>query len=504
MYKTLRPIKDAYITNRVINGTVQTGSNVGTAGSIDVYKLYGFTATTTGSVDVPNVELTRALIKFDMSPLSALVSAGKVDINNSTFRCTLVLHDVYGGQPTPRNFSIDVFPLSASFEEGLGKDVVFYSDYDECNWASASAGQAWIGTGCSFAGNETVSCDYLTGALGTSLTSQQLFVTGEEDLTVDVTAAVSSSLVGTIPDEGFRLSLTSAIETDLHTYFVKRFASRTAFNDDLRPELVVRFDDSVQDDTAAMYLDAPGQMFLRNYVNSVPASILSGTVAVTGDDCVILTLTTPVSGGSYVTYFTGSQHRSGANPQPGLYSASVVVSSVTPELVAQWQRSGSVTFDPTWSSIDGTVTYHVGAPVVFQMPQRGPVAIDPRRLDVVVHGLRARLAADEATVLRVNVFDRTSPHVLRATRVPVERPGTVLRDVHYQVRDAVTGRVKIPFDLTLNSTRVSSDSKGMYFKLDAANLTSGRSYVVDVKVVTGDDVQLHEACSPQFRVADAA
>jgi len=505
MLKVLRPLKDAYITDRWINGSPVTGSNVGAAGSLDLYKLYGYTSTAVGNVQIPNVELTRLLVQFDLAPLRQLVAAGKVDPTNPSFSCRIHLSDVYAGQPTPTNFTVVAYPLSASFDEGLGRDVVFYTDLDVCSWQNASlASGSWFVTGCGLGGDDRGPCDYLTASRGVQLGFFQTYITGEEDLDIDVTPAVSATLAGLVPDSGFRISLTPSLEQDAHSYFVKRFASRTAYNEDKRPKMLVRFDDSVQDDTSNMYLDSAGYMFLYNYVRSAPANLTSGSSPVTGSNCLLLQLTTPVSGGTFSLAFTGSQHFSGINPQVGIYSASVSVLSSIPQLAAQWQASGSVTFTPTWGSLDGTVPYLTGAAVKFNLPQRGDRSISPRRFEVTVQGVRDRVGCSEQAVLRVNIFDYTSPYLLQATRLPVELPGVVVRDVHYQVRDAVTRQVVIPFDVVTNSTRASNDSTGMYFKLDASNLTPGHTYVIDVLVVTGDGQQLYEAASVPFKVDAAA
>jgi hypothetical protein len=87
-------------------------------------------------------------------------------------------------------------------------------------------------------------------------------------------------------------------------------------------------------------------------------------------------------------------------------------------------------------------------------------------------------------------------------KLPVELPGVVVRDVHYQIRDAETNVVKVPFDTVKNSTRVSSDSAGMFFSLDVSNLTNHHTYVVDVLVVTGNNRQVYRSASPAFRVSD--
>ena len=503
MFKVLRPLKDAYITDRVMNGSASLASNVGAAGSLDLYKLYGYTTTLSGSAHLPNTELTRLLVQFDLAPLKALVNAGLVDMSNPSFSCHLHLYDVYGGQPTPNNFTVTVSPLSASFDEGLGRDVVYYSDFDTCNFLTAShVGGTWLVSGCGLAGTGSVPCDYITASAGgLSYVGTQTFTTGEEDLDIDVTSAISATLAGAVPDNGLRVSFIAALENDTHTYFVKRFASRTAFNEDLRPKLLVRFDDSIQDDTDNVFLGSTSYLFLHNYVRSAPANLLSGSAAITGSNSLILQLVTPMSGGTYSLYFTGSQHYAGTNPITGIYSASVLVSPNDPIIAQSLAVSGSVPLLPIWQSLDGTVAFLTGSVITAYAPQRGPQSLDPRTFVVTVLGLHESHDADEQTVLRVNIFDHTSP-LIKAAKVPVELPGIVVRDVHYQVRDTTTGAIPIPFDAVTNSTRVSNDSAGMYFPLDMSALTSGHSYVVDVLIITGNNHQRYKAASPTFRVGD--
>ena len=118
MFKVLRPNKDTYITNRVVDGEMRLHANVGGAGSLDLFKLYGYAS---DANEQPITELSRLLVKFDLEPLRKLVNAGKVSILSDAFTCKLYLHDVYGGQPTPSNFTARVYPLSASFDEGHGR-----------------------------------------------------------------------------------------------------------------------------------------------------------------------------------------------------------------------------------------------------------------------------------------------------------------------------------------------------------------------------------------------
>ena len=51
-----------------------------------------------------------------MSEVTRMHSAGQIDVSDASFKSKLILHDVYGGQTTPNNYHIIVFPLSQSFD----------------------------------------------------------------------------------------------------------------------------------------------------------------------------------------------------------------------------------------------------------------------------------------------------------------------------------------------------------------------------------------------------
>ena len=110
MYKILKADKDTYITDKVVNDSRSHGANVGIAGTLDLFKLYG--STVTGSLKLPNIELSRLLIHFDLTSLRTLVSENKIDVTNNSFFAKLKLVDVYGGQPTPDKFTRTISPLS--------------------------------------------------------------------------------------------------------------------------------------------------------------------------------------------------------------------------------------------------------------------------------------------------------------------------------------------------------------------------------------------------------
>ena len=62
--------------------------------------------------------------------------------------------------------------------------------------------------------------------------------------------------------------------------------------------------------------------------------------------------------------------------------------------------------------------------------------------------------------------------------------------------DPQTGEIIIPFDTNNNSTRLSSDSEGMYFKLYMDGLLVGRSYKIEFLIKDFDsDLLLNDILS---------
>jgi hypothetical protein len=466
-------------------------SNVGIAGSLDLFKLYGFTS----SGSVPNIELSRLLIHFDMSSLNNAVYSGTLKPEYNSFWAKIHLYDVYGGQPTPDRFTVSITPLAQSFDEGRGKDVVYYGDFDACNFLTASSigNTQWIVSGCANAGiPDSSPHDYFTG----SWEHTQYFNTGEEDLEVDVTNVVREILTGTIENHGFRIALTPEEETDDYTYFVKRFASRHAYDDSKHPKLIIGFDDSIRDDSQGLSLDSHGTLFLYNYDNGVPSDITSGSTPVSN---LKLKLQLPVSGGSYELIFSGSRYSS------GLYSASVYVPSTDPIIMSAFSSSGSIVkMTPIWGSIDDSITFLTGTQVNVRTANRGSITISPKNFVVTVHGLHDVHRSDEIAQLRVNVFDYASPFIT-VVKVPVNSPGAfqgIVSDAFYSVRDAVTQEVVIPFDVEHGSTRLSSDAESLFFNLDMSNLTKNHTYVIDILLYVGGKQQRYNGASAIFKVSN--
>ena len=131
MYLVYTGSKDTYITDKIIDNSFSASdANVGQAGTIDIFKLYDETVLngTTGSA-----EISRGLIKFDLAPIRELTGS-LIDINDSSFKVKMKLHNLLGGTAVPSNFTLVVAPLSKSFDEGFGRDLSAFSDLDVANF----------------------------------------------------------------------------------------------------------------------------------------------------------------------------------------------------------------------------------------------------------------------------------------------------------------------------------------------------------------------------------
>jgi len=284
MYLILTASKDAYITNKIIdNAFSASDANTGRAATIDLFKLYK-ESTLSGTANP--IELSRALMKFDYTRIKELTSS-ILDINDSSFNCKLEMFDIMGGQVTPTNFNLMLFPLSQSFDEGVGRDVISFNDLDACNFVTASYDNGtnvlWNLSGANEQGtlddtdiDVIVSGNLNDGDGNQGLGVTQNFINGSENLVMDVTKIVSATVADVLPDHGFRLSYTGSEEEDSKTRFVKRFASRHVSNPNLRPRIVVSFDDHRTDDHQSFYFDLTGSLFLENYHLGAAANILSG------------------------------------------------------------------------------------------------------------------------------------------------------------------------------------------------------------------------------------
>lgn len=503
MYRIIQADKDSYITNKIISNSLRaTDSNTGQAGTIDIFKLYD---ENTYSGETNPVEISRGLLHFDLDDLNESLGNGDFDVNSSNFSCSLYLHDVYGGQTTPSNFTLVVYPLSKSFDEGNGRDVVRFEDIDVSNFITASISGTpvtWEITGANKGGNLTGSnLDYFTeGDLGdgkgiVSFAVSQVFESGQEDLNVDVTKIISGVLSSQLPDSGFRLSFTSSQETDEKTRFVKRFASRNTTNTAKRPKLIVTYDDSISDDTSKFNFNTSGSIFLNSYSRGVASNLLSGSalVELTGSDCLVV----KIESGSISRYFSASQYSIGNVPIEGLYKSSFLVNSFDNDIRAYLTGNNKteIEFGVKWLSADKTVQFSTGT-LFINSRETTYFSQTPERYFVNITNMRSFYKDDEKFRFRLFIENFNKPIVY--VKTPLENVGVIVEKCLYRIRDFESNDIIIPFHDP--GTKISNDATSHYFDFYMSSLPKGRTYTFDFKILNkGQEIVINDVAA-KFRV----
>lgn len=491
MYRIFKAKKDTYITNRIISNKRKFYSNVGNATTLDLFKIYGLTYTN----NQPNIELSRILVDFNLDDLINDFNKGLLDTTDPTFNCTLKLFGVNSGQMTPTNFNVICYPLAKEFSEGIGNDIVYFQDIDATNFISASENIVWGGIGANLSGTYgTNNIDLIRNHIteGDFFTTCS-FITGQENLEIDVTKFISASLNGFIPNNGFRLSFIESEENDSKSRFVKRFASRNAKNPEIHPQLIIKYDDSIIDNSNNFVFNYEGNLFLYNNVRGTLKNIISGTNYVSGSDCLLLKLSKSLTSGSYEQFITGSQFILGNSYKDGIYSANFTVN-----LNQNFQKPSDkdyLTFNAQWMSLDKSIIYSSGS-LNIHFPSTNSLAIGPHRYYVNIINSKHSYDKNEVPRFRLHIEKADDTYVMYE-KVPFITPSYIPERVYYRVKNAITKEVMIPFDTELNSTRLSNDSNNLFFDFHMLNLNHGLTYDFDILVIEDGIERVYDSvCSP--------
>jgi hypothetical protein len=504
MYRLISASADCYITNKYIENSRSLDANVGQAGTLDMFKLYDETTVT--GVSGAIIELTRGLIKFDYTDFS-----GAFDISSPNFTASVRLKNVYGGQTTPSNFTLALYPLSKAFDEGRGFDVATYRDIDTANFLKCSTDTSWSLTGAAATGSLGQSVDVIvSGNLGAGMVglgSYCTFERGDEDGVFNVTRVVSASLAGILPNHGFRLSFISQQEQDSVTRFVKRFGTKQALSKEIHPKLIVEYNDQVLDTTSHPVFGVSQSFFVYNSLRGNVANFVSGGVQITGSNSLVLQLVASKSVSYYTssyqanfaqiithktsstTYFSQSFNASQYNSQTGMYVINFNLDTVGNTYLSTFvSNSNEVGFDAYWKSLDGTVVF-ARKFVKFKTMQGEFSNSNEPNYFVNITNLKEKYSTTQDVRLNLFIQDRTQS--VTAMRVTDAAKCTILNDVRWRLRKAYSKAIVVPF---AESTRLSSNAETMYFDIYMSDLDINEVYELEflIKNDQGKDILISD------------
>ena len=479
-------ITNAFKANLITRGT---GSNMGYADSVEIFSIYGQNSSST---EGQAQELSRTLIKFPASSVSADRSAGNIPASGSV-KFYLKMFNARHPWTLPQDFTLVVSAVSTSWAEGTGLDMGQYSDPGAANWMSASSTAAWTSLGGDYRDDDDSS-----GAP----VYRQTFPLGYEDLEIDVTPTVerwmqTSGTALHIDNYGFGIHLTSSEEAYAASttvggilentggadtsYYTKKFFARSTEFFFRRPHIEARWDSRIQDDRGNFYYsssvapatDNVNTLYLYNYVRGK----LSNIPAI-GEGFVYVSLfsgnnanTLPTTNSAQLVYDLGNLSTNtavtGGWVSTGIYSASLCMTSSSTaaptKLFDVWSLTptGSTQYK-TGSIITNAFRSFEGAPTFDRITS--------------IKNMQTTYGQKQTVRFRTFVRDRNwSPTIYTvATNV---NPTEVIDSASFKIIRMVDNLEVIPYGTGSEySTFLSFDVTGNYFDLNLRALEAGYMY----------------------------
>lgn len=217
-------------------------------------------------------EHSAALLTFD---LKSIVDEHISNLNNSIFsnsagddkdfKAFLKLKDVGVASTSPKDFKLRIRVLNNDFNEGIGRDVVHFSDLGDANFKTidslASTPIMWTTEGIVSVG------DVYTG----SSLDEEIEVETGKDVVFDITEHVYDFMSDDTLSQTFVIDIAHENLFDEFTYFVKRLGSRNLSNRFNRPKIEIKVKDdkfeNISYSTKKRFLNNEETFYLTNLVN---------------------------------------------------------------------------------------------------------------------------------------------------------------------------------------------------------------------------------------------
>ena len=187
-------------------------------------------------------DVSRALIQFNVDNFSSSLSNGDVGFEEAT----LVLRETES-EELPLNFTIDINPISASWEMGNGTrfDDITTSGVT-WNYREGDSSDRWVNNVVNgsivFSPNSTGSFAGRGGVWYSNLSSSQDFAYKTKDINADISSIFQSWLSGSIQNDGLIIKHENSVEEDTNDYGILRFFSKET-NTIHQPKVRIGWDD---------------------------------------------------------------------------------------------------------------------------------------------------------------------------------------------------------------------------------------------------------------------
>ena len=221
MHRYFFAVKDAFINSGSdsITGEDFTDKNTGQDEILEIKKVFF------------NREFhypTRALIQFDTDEIESYISSSVLP---KDYRINLRLYETKGTSGLSETYDIAAYPISESWDEGVGKEADRPKTTEGCSWKFRKNKDdielQWATAGATY-----ISSDEVT----------QSFSLEKPDINMDVTSIAKKWFGGDNDNYGFLLRLSGSRETSTGSFEDLKFFSRQT-NTIYSPKLELKWDD---------------------------------------------------------------------------------------------------------------------------------------------------------------------------------------------------------------------------------------------------------------------
>jgi hypothetical protein len=194
-----------------------------------------------------NADVNRTLVQFPTSQITDVITN---IISGSAYSASLRLF--LANATLPIDYTIEAYPLSQSWDMGLGKSSDNPITTLGCTWISRTTTSNWASTGSSY--------------INTPSSSQSFNYISDKDINMNVTSIVNSWASSSIPNNGFLLKLSSSIENSTTPLITKFFSMDT--HTIYPPQLELKWDDSYYNTTLTQITTSDFNAVISNLQNT--------------------------------------------------------------------------------------------------------------------------------------------------------------------------------------------------------------------------------------------
>lgn len=218
----------------------QPNQNTGLDNILEVSKVYY------GTVK----DISRALLKFDTTSLSASIASGVVTMSAAT----LILRETQS-EELPLEYTITAYPVSQSWEMGNGQRFDTISTQG-ATWyyREGDSKQSWLSG--SYSGQSTGSANGYGGVWYTTPSASQTFSYQTADIQMDMLPLMTAWITGGMSNDGFIVKHSSTAEDNTNDYGILKFFAKETHTI-YQPKIQIAWDDQIYDTGSLSVLSTP-------------------------------------------------------------------------------------------------------------------------------------------------------------------------------------------------------------------------------------------------------